>query len=186
MKINNTNVLLVCLASIQLVSGCRPLPTETDTPIATDLLGDVVPQIDYPDFYLASQGFGFNLPRDWSGSVDQSTQTFHFARPPYNLTIYYAVLQTTARDLLTGLAPLAGKIEINGFWGDTLMHKFRFADAESRATLVAYIAQDQLNGVWLMAYLECSGEGCQDGIPAEIEAQADWLLASYEEHGWEE
>jgi hypothetical protein len=147
---------------------------------------DVVPYIDYPDFYRAALGFGFDLPQEWSGAWDQSARAIHFDRPPYRLTVFYDDPDYMARGTFARIGTLAGQIEIDGFWDDTVLEKFWLTITSDRPGMVVYFAQGPLNGLWLTAYLECLGEGCAVEIPYEIEDQADRLLASYEEHGWEE
>ena len=91
-----------------------------------------------------------------------------------------------AREILTGIGILISTIEIDGFWGDTTMQKRHLVGDADGSTMVVYFAREAFNGIWLTGYLECLEEDCVGSIPAENEAQADWLLASYEEHGWEE
>jgi hypothetical protein len=169
-----------------LLSGCIQNPEETEPDVSSVPVGDVVPIIQYPDVYLVSQGFGFNLPQGWSSVIDQDDQIIRFTSPPYTLSLYFNGQHTMSQEILTGIGSLSSTIEIDGFWGDTIMDKHHLVGGADGSTMVLYLAQDALNGIWLTAYLECLGEDCTEYIPDEIETQVDWLLASYEEHGWEE
>lgn len=167
------------------VGACSAGFEPAQTQVSVNPMSDVVPAIDYPDVYVAGLSFGFDLPEDWDGRWEPDSETFVFTYQEYQLTISTLRPITVLRQMLQRLGEPAGYVHIQGFWNSARMRKFHLMEDDDVAVVV-YFSEQPLLDRWLTATLECRADDSDCPIQAEIELAADRILASYEEHGWEE
>jgi hypothetical protein len=192
-------LISLCLVGCMAVGSTEPelVTAIIDRPDDYPPADMPVPIINYPDVYLAYYEFGFNLPPGWAVERREAENTLLFRKENFVLSMRYWA-GDIEKDHLTPPASLepfpydqveeAGTVTLDSFWNGYIeVAKYRMVE-DGRVALVYYDDQIQIGRKVLIVCLgEQPSEGSSsEGIPAAIEAEADALIGSYEEHGWEE
>jgi len=185
--------MLGCLCLTGCLAGAFQGSIATMTPIPIPITEyPVVPVIDYPDVYINRYGFGFNLAEGWKAERHEEEINIILRKDRYALFVGYRWdTQPTPmhrEPISSDLAEETGSLILHSFWqGEIPVTKYRLVE-DNRVMMVYYSDEIAIDSLRLTIFLreETPDDDNPQGIPPAIEAEADTIVASYEEHGWEE